>query len=433
MNRELYVLIEQNRIGCLFENAGIWSFEYESDWLIQGYPLAPGLPLQSERIVDSGSARPVQWFFDNLLPEDMARTRLIASLEKGEWDAWRLLEKFGSESAGALTLLKPGEHLAEPGLLPLSNEQLQARIEAMPRIPLGTSSPKKMSLAGAQEKLPVVMDADGNLFEPIGSQISTHILKPDALSEHYPASAINEWYCARIAQELGLPVPPVTLRYVPSCIYLIERFDRIKNGDKLLRRHTLDAAQLLSLSAGSKYTLSGAKALSDVIALCRAKAATRVALFRWTVFNVLIGNGDAHLKNLSLFTGKDGYALAPHYDLVSTAAWARPELVNHGPKWPNIELSFSIGNARTFEEIRCEHLFQFAEEINLPRISASRELTRLVRNIEFAADKVIAEFECLAVPDVARAGQLRMLRAIRYLPISNMRQQLACSSIIVDE
>ncbi|MCS6763290.1 MAG: HipA domain-containing protein [Candidatus Protistobacter heckmanni] len=58
----------------------------------------------------------------------------------------------------------------------------------------------------------------------------------------------------------------------------------------------LDAAQLLSLAAGAKYEMSGVLALQGVVALSRVKASTRIALFRWTLFNVLIGNGDTHLK-----------------------------------------------------------------------------------------------------------------------------------------
>lgn len=183
-----------------------------------------------------------------------------------------------------------------------------------------------MSLAGAQQKLAIVM-IDGQLFEPTGTRASTHILKPDVLSEHYPCSAVNEWFSARLAQRMGLVVPQVELRYVPSPVYIIERFDRKRTGEQVERLHTLDALQLLTLSAQAKYAESGIKALTDVLSKCRTTAMARVTLFRWTLYNILIANSDAHLKNISLISGTGGYELAPHYDLLSTGAWARPELL----------------------------------------------------------------------------------------------------------
>lgn len=422
MSRLLNVSIEHALVGTLYENSGVWSFQYDQGWLAHGFPLAPGLPVQPEMIVDSGTSRPVQWFFDNLLPEEAARSRLIASLEKGEWDAWALLERFGAESAGALTLLPPGAHLSAPGLNPLQDQELERRISAMPYISLGSTAPKKMSLAGAQEKLPVFV-RDGQLYEPVGTHVSTHILKPDVLSEHYPASAVNEWFCARMAQEVGMNVPQVELRYVPSPVYLIHRFDREIVNNQIKRRHTLDAAQLLSLSAGSKYSMSGARALRDVVSMVRAKAATRIEIFRWVVFNVLIGNGDAHLKNLSLFAGREGYALAPFYDLVSTAAWATPQQSGQ-PAWPDIDLSFLIGTAKRFGEIERENFFELAEEIALPRAVAEKEIDKLTFRIIPAADRVMEELKVMRVPDEVRASQINMLRAIRYLPVTDMVRKL---------
>lgn len=424
--RELDVFVESRLVGRLFESTGVWSFAYADAWLQDGFPLAPGLPLQPERIEDAGSTRPVQWYFDNLLPDEMARQRLVAALGKGEWDAWSLLARFGAESAGAITLLAPGEKQAEAALIPLPDEILQQRIVQMPHVSLASTAPKKMSLAGAQEKLPVVLDEHGVLFEPVGSRISTHILKPDALSEHYPASAVNEWYCARVAQQLRFDVPRVELRYVPSAVYLIERFDRRYVNGVLERRHALDAAQLLSLSSGSKYTLAGAEALNRVVDLCRAKAPTRIALFRWTLLNVLLGNHDAHLKNLSLFAGRDGYALAPHYDLVSTVSWARPDLVAHGARWPDVELTHALGEARFFADLRRKHILAFGDAMKLPASIAERELNRLLAQILPAADAIKAEFEKRQdVPSALRAGQLYMIGCIRNVPIAEMSRQLS--------
>ncbi|SFG25413.1 HipA N-terminal domain-containing protein [Neptunomonas qingdaonensis] len=57
--------------------------------------------------------RPVQWFFDNLLPEEGARELLASGAKIDKADAFGLLETFGAESAGAMTLLPPNE---EPGI-----------------------------------------------------------------------------------------------------------------------------------------------------------------------------------------------------------------------------------------------------------------------------------------------------------------------------
>ena len=322
MNRELCAYIDKAFVGTLSENTGVWSFKYDEAWVKHGYELSPGLPLTTVRREDGGTIRPVQWFFDNLLPEADARLQLMTFMKNDVTvgvDAWSMLAYFGAESAGALTLLPPGTALPEAGLVPLSDDALEARIKAMPRQPLSAKAPKKMSLAGAQQKLAIVM-IDGQLFEPTGTRASTHILKPDVLSEHYPCSAVNEWFSARLAQRMGLVVPQVELRYVPSPVYIIERFDRKRTGEQVERLHTLDALQLLTLSAKAKYAESGIKALTDVLSKCRTTAMARVTLFRWTLYNILIANSDAHLKNISLISGTGGYELAPHYDFLSTGA-----------------------------------------------------------------------------------------------------------------
>jgi serine/threonine-protein kinase HipA len=426
MTRELAVYIDQVQVGNLSENQGIWSLAYTPDWISNGFDLAPGLPRSQGTIVDTGTTRPVQWFFDNLLPEDAARDLLVASAKLPSADAWSLLERYGAESAGALTLLPPGAQQQPASLRPLTDAELQARIEALPRQALTALAPKHMSLAGAQQKLPVVLANDGRLFEPGGAGASTHILKPDSTSDYYTHSAVNEWFCARVAHEVGLPVPAVFLRYVPATVYIIERFDRRITADAVDRLHVLDATQLLSLAAGMKYGENGSHALRRVIDLCRAKAPTRLALLRWVVFNLLIGNNDAHLKNLSVFAGRDGYSLTPHYDLVSTTAWATPERTGaREHTWPSVPLSFPIGNAARFSEVTLADVIAFANDLGIPQATAQRYLGRMVETIMPAAEKVHAEFEArMDVPADVRAGQIRMLLSIRHLPIATMVAKL---------
>ncbi|MFA5915103.1 MAG: HipA domain-containing protein [Burkholderiales bacterium] len=426
MTRELLVRIDQVQVGTLSENQGIWSFTYTPDWAANGFDLAPGLPRVEGTILDTGTKRPVQWFFDNLLPEEDARDLLVASAKLTSADAWSLLELYGAESAGAITLLPPGVRQPPASLRPLTDEQLQARIKALPRQALTALAPKRMSLAGAQQKLAIVLSRDGRLFEPEGAGASTHILKPDSTSDFYTHSAVNEWFCARVAQETGLPVPTVVLRYVPSTVYIIERFDRKITGDAVERLHVLDATQLLSLAAGMKYGENGLDALTRIVGLCRAKAPARLAIFRWVIFNLLIGNNDAHLKNLSVFAGRDGYSLTPHYDLVSTSAWSTPDRVGaRESTWPDVQLSFPIGSATRFSEVALADVIAFANGLGIPQATAHRYLDRMVEAIMPAADAVQAEFEARTdVPVDVRAGQIRMLRSIRHLPISTMVAKL---------
>ncbi len=426
MTRELLVHIGQVQVGTLSENQGIWSFTYTPDWAANGFDLAPGIPRVEVTILDTGTNRPVQWFFDNLLPEDDARDLLVASAKRPSADAWSLLELYGAESAGAIMLLPPGVQQQPASLRALTDEQLLARIKALPRQALTALAPKRMSLAGAQQKLAIVLMHDGRMFEPEGASASTHILKPDSTSDFYLHSAINEWFCARVAQEVGLPVPAVFLRYVPATVYIIERFDRKTIGDAVERLHVLDATQLLSLAAGMKFSENGLDALTRVVGLCRAKGPTRLAIFRWVVFNLLIGNNDAHLKNLSVFAGKDGYSLTPHYDLVSTSAWATPERLGAGENaWPEVPLSFPIGSATRFSEVTLADVIAFAKAMGIPQATAHRYLDRMVEAIIPAAKTVQAEFEARTdVPADVRAGEIRMLLSIRHLPMSTMVAKL---------
>ncbi len=78
--RSLRALINQIEVGTLQEVNGLWSFTYSDAWLNDGqhFALSPHLPLTAEPQPDGATRRPVQWYFDNLLPEEGQR-RLLAS------------------------------------------------------------------------------------------------------------------------------------------------------------------------------------------------------------------------------------------------------------------------------------------------------------------------------------------------------------------
>ena len=407
--------------------------EYTPDWLAnpKGFALSPHIPLSAQPLLDGASQRPVQWYFDNLLPEEDQRVLLAKDARLDAADAFGLLAWYGAESAGSVTLLPPEAAPQTIELLrPLPDDALQARIRQLPKSPLTHAAIKRMSLAGAQHKLAVVLE-DGALFEPAGATPSTHILKPDHPDADYPHSVINEWFVMRLARRLGLDVPEVHRRYVPSPVYLIDRFDRVAGAQGWQRRHAIDACQLLGLDRSFKYTQGSMDSLAALANACRSPAVARSRLFGWLVFNVLVGNSDAHLKNLSFLVSHEGVQLAPFYDLLSVATYDSPAFDKSG--WPaQTQLAWPILGVRHFSDIRRGLLLEAGVALNLVKGTAERLLENLRSRIVSEAEALYAEVEAEnariahARPELAAtmAGESRCVRAISHTVIKEMARQI---------
>jgi serine/threonine-protein kinase HipA len=218
-------------------------------------------------------------------------------------------------------------------------------------------------------------------------------------------------------------VPPLHIRYVPEPVYLIERFDREESDKETRRLHIIDACQLLGLDRTFKYQQSKVETLVRCIDLCGSPARSRQDILAWVLFNLLTGNADAHLKNLSFRVSPAGIELAPFYDLVSTECY-RAELGNH-PRWPDGELSLQVGAAKTFAAVTSADFHAFAEQIGMNRRATSRLLTQFTETIDQAAQDLYAEFETIDIPQpIVREGQLRTLRRIRFIVIRDMLSRL---------
>lgn len=421
--RELIASINDREVGRLREQNNLWSFEYDADWIAIGFDLSPHLPRAARTIIDGATSRHVQWFFDNLLPEEAARDLFAADAQIPSADAFGLLAYYGRESAGAITLRAPGEEPGRSGYVALTDEDLSERIRKLPRQNLAAGAPKRMSLAGAQHKMAVSI-VDGVLFFPEGETPSTHLLKPDHVDrDHWPNSVANEFFTMRLAQRMGLHVPNVDIRYVPEPVYVIERFDRERIEGHMQRLHVIDACQLLGLDRTFKYQQATAQTFERIIAHCTPRARARADLASWVLFNLLSGNADAHLKNLSFHVDVAGISLAPFYDLVSTESYHTTPGSN--PAWPDTPLSTQIGDAKTFAQVNATRYAEFAESLGLTRTAIRRLVHDFVAKIEPAADAVIAEFERLDVPAPVRAGQLRVIRTIRVVVLREMVRRFA--------
>lgn len=429
--RQLDVFINARQVGTLREENDIWSFDYCEAWASasDSFDLSPALPRAKRTCVDGASLRPVQWYFDNLLPEEALRGALAKEARLHVDDSLGLLAHFGAESAGSLVLQVPGKvQQVESGLRPLTDAALAARIQRLPQFSLNHEAAKHMSLAGAQHKLPVVW-RDNTLYEPLAGEVSTHILKPDHPDSIYPATAINEYFVMKLAHALQLPTPAVMRRYIPMPVYIVQRFDRIIAPSQVQRQHMIDACQLLNKARNFKYSAARLESLVQMVEQCRTRPRTRLWLFQWLVFNVLVGNGDSHLKNISFLVSDTGIEIAPTYDLLSTAVYATRAIANEGERWPNVELALPLPGATHFADVTRQVLQEAGRTLGLAPATVMREMDRLITQIGAAADKIYEtiEAENQTLPEQAKRFfpmEGRVLRSIRYIVIEEMRRKL---------
>jgi serine/threonine-protein kinase HipA len=288
--------------------------------------LSASLPVRADAY-PPGATRP---FFEGLLPEGSVREIIAAKLKIAYQDGFELLRELGAEVAGAVVILPDGAQPALPGggaVTWLTEDELAQRVQALPSSPLGvTADPAqgaRLSLGGVQGKLVVTRSPNGRFGLPRAGAPSTHILKP---GREYDSLVANEAFCLRVATSAGLPAAKAEILTVGEDPWLlVERFDRTFDQQmRVLRVHQEDFCQALAREPAEKYEANGGPSLADAFALIRAvserAAADVTTLLRATVLNVLLGNSDAHAKNLALLYDQEpgGGRLAPLYDIVST-------------------------------------------------------------------------------------------------------------------
>ncbi len=442
--RSLQVYVDQTLVGTLSEGNNLWVFEYDSAWaaLERSFDLSPALSRNVLRHEDGSTMRPVQWYFDNLLPEELLRKTVAREADiKDHEDAFALLTYLGAESAGSLTLLPPGVALPnESALSELADAALSQRIRNISKQTLSKGAPKRMSLAGAQHKMLVVIKGEA-LYEPVGATPSTYILKPDHPdTAMYPASVFNEFFTMRLARAARLKVPEVSMRYVPEPVYFIERFDRLVDkkslrtanplaAPKVSRLHIIDACQLLNKACTFKHSGATLDALVQVIDKTTNKIATRTGLFRWLVFNIVVGNDDCHLKNLSFHVSYDGIELARHYDLLCTGAYHTKTFADENGMWNQVPMAYPLPGAKTFGDVTLGSVLAAAEQLGLPEPIARRIVREVTTRVEKEFARIVAEHEEMAkkIPPeraVYAAQSGRLLRVVQHITLKDMLRRL---------
>jgi serine/threonine-protein kinase HipA len=389
MAHELEVWLFADRIGTLALVNGRLSFCYASGWLLQedAVALSASLPLQAEPF-DDRKTRP---FFAGLLPEGQMRRLIAQQFQVSDQNDFALLDHIGGECAGAVTFLEPGQVLPVPtrndDVQWLSDDEVAAILDELPRRPmLAGKDGLRLSLAGAQDKLPVVFDGV-RIGLPLNGTPSSHILKPaiHAVED----SVLNEGFCMALAEAIQLkPAKSSIHRVLSRSFLLVERYDRLIDIQGHRQRlHQEDFCQALGVVPEMKYQNEGGPNLAQCFDLVRR--ATRpnapqvLRLLDCVIFNALIGNHDAHAKNFSLLYSGKIPVLAPFYDTLSTAVY--PTLT---PK-----MAMKIGSKYTFSEVQAQHWEQFAEGIGLSKSQAKRRILELAKSLPTSARKLQSDPE----------------------------------------
>jgi serine/threonine-protein kinase HipA len=365
----LEVYLDGTLAGALLrKDNGNLQFRYDEAYVeAKASPLSLNLPLRTEAYPH----RDCLAFFGNLLPEEDVRAQIALATGISAANDYRLLERFGGDVAGAVTLLpsdRPDQEPEPDSLETLSRERLDEVLTQLPQRPLAVDEKGevRMSLAGAQSKLPVV-EVDGAFALPHGSgHPTTHILKPEP--SRFPGLVANEFFCMRLAAAVGLQVAEVTRAETSSGLpfLIVARYDRDLTHEPIRRLHQEDICQALGKLYVEKYQHEGGPNVRDTMALIDKSAVPardREQFWMALVFNVLIGNCDAHGKNYSLLYYSPAPSLAPLYDLLSTAVYG--ELTKR--------LAMSINGATELEEVTPAAWAQLAEEVGFaPRFLKQR-------------------------------------------------------------
>ncbi len=392
------------RIGLEWHPDGIRRWRLGSLALSAGLPIGGPTGPRDLRGLD---------FFENMLPEGPALTRMADLAGVRPVDTYGILKAFGRDCAGAVMLLPDGEEpgsAARSGYTLMSADDLRQVIGSLDVAPLGAAPERgfRPSLAGFQRKALLGRAADGTWALPSGDAPSTWILKPDG--PH--AMAANEFTCLRLAAACGLEVPETELLDVAGLpVLAIRRYDRLPSADGALpaRVHQEDGCQATGTPPGMKYEEQGGPALRDLAELLRnvGNPVDVTVLLRRTTFNMAVGNADAHAKNFSVLHDADDpeIRLAPLYDVLSTIALELTDAAGRSLR-ADTHLGQRVGGQANVRKVTSASLVDEAVTWGLRKRTAGAVVADTLDRVLAASREIPGDERVLAVI-AEQAGRVR--------------------------
>lgn len=412
MKAPLNVFFEKTLVGTLVKrDDDTLSFSYVMTWLqdARRFALSPALPLQEEAFGN----RQTKSYFDNLLPEGEALRTIEKILKRTFEDPYALLANYGLDCAGALEITPNAEAPPPQGtgkLEKLPFQEIDALVERGESLYVHnlTSRKGRFSLAGAQDKIPVLF-RDGDLYIPLDATPSTHILKPPARLRTIFDSVHNEFYCMSLATLCGLHVPEVQVIGEATPLFLIRRFDRKTKEQAVKRIHQFDFCQALGYPASEKYEEDGGPTFAQdyrcIADVSDTQIQDRETILNWLAFNLLIGNNDSHSKNLSFILDEGETRVAPLYDLMSTSIYRNLAA----------EFSFKIGGQSMWHQLRRKHFELLAKDLGFKKREeiVAEKILQMANKLEEATHTFVSMNKDQPEPPVIKTIRHEVEKRIR--------------------
>ncbi len=376
------------------------SFHYEAAWRSDSdaFPLSLSMPLAAtEHGHDS-----VESFIWGLLPDnDGVLRRWGERFHVSPRNPFHLLWHVGEECAGAIQFIRPErvEEWSGPSAPGEISWLTEAKIGERIKLLLSDHSATRtgtdtgyFSLAGAQPKTAFYYDPEEDRWGvPSGTIPTTHIFKPAA--ETFDGFAENEHFCMRLAKSVGLSTAASTVRYfADQPVIVVERYDRVRTGDGVIRIHQEDMCQALACPPQQKYQAKGGPSPAAIMDLIRQYSVDRAADEQRFVdslaYNWLIGGTDAHAKNYGFLIAPGGQIrMAPLYDLSSALPYPKQvDLRRAG-------LAMKIGGSYKLREINLKQWSKFADELRVDSDKLIQRIRRLAESLPAESRRIGAELE----------------------------------------
>lgn len=183
----------------------------------------------------------------------------------------------------------------------------------------------------------------------------------------YPGVPANEYTCMTLTQFAGVTIPDIrllplaNLEGLPAIqlpaephAYAIRRFDRDASDGRI---HTEDFAQILQKYPHEKYHSSNYEMLGRILQQFSADSTADLQqLARRLLVNILLGNGDAHLKNWTvIYPDQRNPRLAPAYDILYTQAYITGET----------QAALNMGDSKDWYKLEWQHFQRWAKKVGI--------------------------------------------------------------------